>query len=258
MPSSTSSSEPLQVEAAPERPVPALRFGIASLVAVVLFVAGSTGWEAYWRTFGSIPSYQNSDGLWSMQRRPFFAFFDPDFALFTVLERQPWPGRAGVMSYVEVRKLAIGGPDRNTHIWSKIENDPEYRAHARSTWKQFFGLQPSAKELAEAQATLRKVIDRAAAAVTRLRARGIEPIFVRPPSDRDYLEFENRVFPRALTWDVLIARTGARGIRFEDHAELQGLELPEWSHLSSADAERYTEALYRIIENPPAPPAKEN
>jgi hypothetical protein len=26
---------------------------------------------------------------------------------------------------------------------------------------------------------------------------------------------------------------------------MEGLELPEWSHLSAADAERYTEALYR-------------
>ena len=50
-----------------------------------------------------------------------------------------------------------------------------------------------------------------------------------------------------LTWDVLLRRTGAPGIHFEDYPELQGMELPEWSHLTHADAERYTAALYKII-----------
>ena len=56
-------------------------------------------------------------------------------------------------------------------------------------------------------------------------------------------------FPRAKTWDALLTATGASGIHYEDYPEMQGLELPEWSHLSRVDAERFTEALYRIVEH---------
>jgi hypothetical protein len=99
---------------------------------------------------------------------------------------------------------------------------------------------------------LQKIIDaqiqRAVDVVAKLRARGVQVLFVRPPTAGRYLEFDNKVFARSRTWDVLLARTGAPGIHFEDYPEMQGLELPEWSHLSAADAQRYTEALYRIIE----------
>jgi hypothetical protein len=84
--------------------------------------------------------------------------------------------------------------------------------------------------------------------VARLRARGVPVVFVRPPSSGPYLASENELWPRARTWNRLLQRTGAPGIHFEDHADLQGLELPEWSHLSAADAERYTMALLPHVE----------
>jgi len=80
-------------------------------------------------------------------------------------------------------------------------------------------------------------------------------IIVREPSTGEYLKFETRVLPRARAWDVLIARTGAPGIYFEDYPELRdGYELPEWSHLSRASANRYTVELYRIMERDFPPP----
>ena len=70
----------------------------------------------------------------------------------------------------------------------------------------------------------------------------------------DYLAYENRFYPRHKTWDVLIAKTGAPGIYFEDYPELRGgYELPEWSHMTRASAERYTDALFRIMEGDFAP-----
>ena len=44
------------------------------------------------------------------------------------------------------------------------------------------------------------------------------------------------------------------GIHFQDYRELQGYDMPEWSHMTRASAERYTGALYRIIERDHAPP----
>ena len=77
---------------------------------------------------------------------------------------------------------------------------------------------------------------------------------VREPSVGDYLAFESRTYPRQKAWDILIAKTGAPGIYFEDYPELRsGYDLPEWSHMTRASAERYTDALYRIMEHDFAP-----
>jgi len=80
-------------------------------------------------------------------------------------------------------------------------------------------------------------------AVEALRARGARVVFVRQPVIGPYRAFEDRAEPVATTWNVLLRRTGAPGISFADHPELQGFEPPEWSHLSHADAERYTALL---------------
>jgi hypothetical protein len=360
MPSYTSSSEwrlePPTIDVPYDRPLPTLRLGIASIMAVIVFLGSIAGWELYWRGYGAIPSYQNSDGSWAIQRRrldhgegnatvlsgasrvlfdvdldmwerlsgerpiqlalegtsptflleqladdrnftgrlligvapdvffsgfeyrakvqkyyreetlsqragqwlsahfiePFFAFYDPDFALMTVLRRQPWPPRSGVLSRVDVRKLWTQGPDRNTRLWSKVETDPEYQKMAQDIWAQDFDIPPyKIMELSgpeEVQRVIDKQIDRATAAVSKLRTRGVQLVFVRPPSDGRYLEFENRELPRSTTWDVLLQRTGAPGIYFEDYPELQGYWLPEWSHLAAKERPRFTEALYGILE----------
>ncbi len=181
---------------------------------------------------------------------PYFAFFDFDFALAAVLKRQDWPHRTGTPMIDDVRKLLVQEADRNTHLWSKVETDPEYRQIARNIWAQRFDAPPP--PTMDTPEKLQKVVDaqiqRAVDAVEKLRARGVRVLFLRPPTAGRYLEFDNKVFPRVKTWDVLLARTGAQGIHFEDYPELQGLELPEWSHLSHADADRFTAALYRIIE----------
>ena len=91
-------------------------------------------------------------------------------------------------------------------------------------------------------------IARTVAAVQRLRARGVRVVFVRPPSDGRYHAYEEQHLPRAQTWDVLLARTGAPGVHFEDYPAMRGLSLPEWSHLSAADARRYTAALAPVVE----------
>jgi hypothetical protein len=133
-------------------------------------------------------------------------------------------------------------------MWHRLEDDAAYRERARAVWAQDFDTPPTAEDIAEGRKALDKVLERAEAAVKKLRARGVTVIFVRPPSNGRYYEFEQRVFPRKDTWDVLLARTGAPGIHFEEHPEMQGLDLPEWSHLSRKDAERFTEALWRAVE----------
>jgi hypothetical protein len=150
----------------------------------------------------------------------------------------------------DVRELRVSDFDRNTHMWSKVENDPAYRALARGIWIEHLSGPPP--PTMDTPAKLRKTIDqqigRAVAAVAKLRARGVQVLFVRPPSTGPYLAFEDKVFPRATTWDVLLQRTGAPGIHFQDYPQLQGYEQPEWSHLSASEANRFSAALVPLVQ----------
>lgn len=181
---------------------------------------------------------------------PYLAFDDDDYALPTVLARQDWwPERAGLHALPPVRKLmVVVDSDRASHIWDKLERDPAYAALARSIWAQHLAPRPSDPTPVQLQRTLDEQIGRAAVAVAKLRRRNVQVIFVRTPSTGLYLSWEDKVFPRAKTWDVLLAKTGAPGVHFQDYPELQGFWLPEWSHLATRDAVRFTQALYRIIE----------
>ena len=176
-----------------------------------------------------------------------FAWYDPDFALFTVLGRQDWPRRDGVMRFADVPKISdTTSIDRNHRMWARVERDPAYARKVQQVWMQRRSDQPpTAEEQAELDAAIEREMARAVAAHEKLRARGVRVVFVRAPSDGDVLEDEHRRYPRETTWDALLARTGAPGIHFEDHPDMQGLWLPEWSHLAGADADRYTAALHR-------------
>jgi hypothetical protein len=178
---------------------------------------------------------------------PHLAFDDPDFALQTVLARQPWPHRPGQVWLPQVRRLSEHEADRNSHMWSKVADDPQYRELARSIWHARFApaLDPPPETLRK---TVQEQIDRTAKALAQLRARGVKVLFLRSPSDGEYLTYENRLYPRAQTWDLLLKASGAPGLHFQDYPELQGYYLPEWSHMTRAEAERYTAALYGIIQ----------
>ncbi len=86
-------------------------------------------------------------------------------------------------------------------------------------------------------------------AVKQLRAHGARVVFIRLPSDGPFLEYEERFFPRVRAWDGLIKATGAPGVYFADYPQLCGYYLPEWSHLTRTEAERFTRALYPLIEH---------
>lgn len=178
---------------------------------------------------------------------PYFAFDDPDYALQTVLSRQPWPKRPGREWSMDVRKLAETEADRNTHLWSKVATDAQYRQMARNIWLQDFQPAPDDPTPEEALKTENEQIGRMAAAVAKLHARGVKVLFVRMPSDGPYLAFEDRMFPRARSWNALLKATGAPGIHFEDYPQLQGYYLPEWSHMTRSEGERFTAELYGVI-----------
>ncbi|HET7923389.1 MAG TPA: hypothetical protein VFL30_00740 [Rhodanobacteraceae bacterium] len=195
------------------------------------------------------PSQRIGDWLSMTFLEPYVAFYDPDFSLATIVRRQPLPLRPGMHPHTMVRKLAEHDYDRNTWMWEKVVSDPEYRALCRAIWAEDFGEPPPEMETPEKS---QKVIDgeiaKAVAAVEKLRKRGVRIVFVRAPSGGEYYAYEQKYLPRDKTWDLLLKRTGAPGIHFEDYPELQGYDLPEWSHMSPTEAERYTANYAPIVE----------
>ena len=186
----------------------------------------------------------------SMLIEPYLAFYHYDFAVFTVLERQPFPPRDGVENPVDVRRLTVMEKDRSTLMWDKLETHPEYAVVAQEIWAH--GFEPidelDEEEIAEGLESREKQIERAVAATAALQEKGADVIFVRNPSEGHYSISEPMFNPRAETWDVLIEKSGALGVHWMDHEELQGFWLPEWSHVAGSQAERYTEALYAVIQ----------
>jgi hypothetical protein len=169
------------------------------------------------------------------------AFLDEAYRLAPLVERIEMPDPQGVRRpYLEVWKLAETSPGRQHRLWSRLEMDERLRDHARLVWGPFDGNgQPP------------EWIDRGIAdtqrAVETIRARGGEVVFVRAPSAGLYYEHELAAFPRRKTWDRLLRETDSFGIHFEDHPAMQGLEVPEWSHLSAESATRFTREYVRLL-----------
>ncbi len=163
------------------------------------------------------------------------------------------PERDGVDWEMEVRKLSNMGFDRTTRMWSRVETDEDFRNLAKSIWAD--GWKPLAESKIERQervlARRAEQIERAVAVSQKLKAKGAEVIFVRMPSEGHYTKSEPDLAPRELAWDRLIEQTGARGFHFQDHQEMQGYWLPEWSHLSASEADRFTESFYGLVQGEP-------
>jgi hypothetical protein len=81
------------------------------------------------------------------------------------------------------------------------------------------------------------------AAVAKIQARGGQVVFVRFPVGGPLKGLEDKLTPRAQTWDPLTKATQAPAIHFEDYPELASFSCPEWSHLSAADSVEFTKRL---------------
>jgi hypothetical protein len=172
----------------------------------------------------------------------YFAFLDDSYTPGKLIERLDIPDRPDMRRpYLEVWKLAESFADRQYRMWPRLESDPRMIQHARKVWMSGRPRPPVATE------QIARVCEETRLNVQKIRARGGEVVFIRPPSGGDFYERELRNVPRSTTWDRLLEETGAFGIHFEDHPAMQGLEIPEWSHLSGASATRFTRAYVDVL-----------
>ncbi len=172
------------------------------------------------------------------------AFLDGNYTVFKLIERRDWPERKGVVGpYMGVWKLSESDDDRQTHLWDRLEHDAGLREHARRVWMQVFNGDVVAPDLVE------RVIAKTKADVDRIRSRGGEVVWIRPPSAGPLLELELRRFPREKTWDRLLHDTGTFGVYFRDYPSMQHLTVPDWSHLSQSSALTFTNAYVRALRD---------
>ena len=196
-------------------------------------------------------------GLWlDRWLQNYLAFMDHDYRLSSWLPRVDNGWRKGADSpYEDVWKLSEVSPGRQFFMWDRIEAPGFLQSHARHAWQGFDG--PKVPPY-----VVDRVIARSAEAVRRIRARGGDVIFVRPPSAPELRVNEQKRIPRKLGWDRLLVGANAKGIHADDLPQAQNLVIPEYSHLSRKCAAVFTDAyVRRLVEltprlklRPDAPP----
>lgn len=172
------------------------------------------------------------------------AFLDQTYRPQYLIRAMNVPSRPRVISPAMMPwKLAEVYDDRQTFMWPRVISDLALRDATRNTWMGIvnFALPPVTPEVLDA------VIADAVRDVRRIRARGGEVVFIRPPSDGALLAAERKRLSKADGWDRLLRETGAFGIHWEDHAAMQGLDVPEWSHLTRESATRFTRAYVDVL-----------
>jgi len=186
-------------------------------------------------------------GLWiDRWLQQYLAFMDSDYRLSKWATRVDNGWRKGADSpYEDVWKISEAFPGRQYFMWDQIEKPGYLQSHARYAWHGFKG--PPVPPF-----VVNRVIARSSEAVRRIRARGGDVIFIRPPSAPELRVNEDKGLPRKSGWDRLLAAVPAKGIHADDLPQAQNLVIPEYSHLSRKCATVFTDAyVRRLVELTP-------
>lgn len=184
-----------------------------------------------------------SSWLIQSQLEKWFAFLDDHYRLSNLIHRLDTGWRTGARGpYLDVWKIQNVGPGRQVWLWPRIETDERLRQHAITVWLSHKGPPVPDEIIQMTQETTR-------VAVEKIRARGGDVILLRPPSDGALREGERMGFARTRFWDPLLVAAKVEGIHYEDFATMQGLKVPEESHLTRACATVFTDAYVRELAN---------
>jgi hypothetical protein len=129
--------------------------------------------------------------------------------------------------------------DRNVRMKEKVVQDTAFANSIRRVW---LGFSPKERK-DDKEGTIKFFVENAKKFMTR----GGNLILLYCPSDGELKQIELENLPRAEYWDELVKRSGAKSYHYEDYVELQGLNVPEWSHLAGEDADYFTKELLNIL-----------
>jgi hypothetical protein len=171
------------------------------------------------------------------------AMLDDDYKLSTLIFRLDSDWRQGVKGPRHgVWKPQETGSGGQVWLWRRIEHDRRFSEHIRYIWVHY-EVPPEPLD----DQIIRNISIGTKVAVDKIRARGGDVVFVRPPSAPDVREVEDRHIPRARGWDVILATTHSNGIHFDDLPAAQNLTLPEGGHTTRACATVFTDAYLRAL-----------
>lgn len=169
-----------------------------------------------------------------------FAFLDEQTRPKEIWFNESLPLREGMKPRSDPYKIYVMETDRNAELWSRLVDDPAYRARVIAAWGGIPRPPPPP------DAKVDQVIAQVRRDIERIRARGGDVAFVQFPFAGGFAEIEGR-YGRKRFWDRLIAETGTAGVNFQDHPQLRVFIPVEHSHLSARDAEAYTRALVPLL-----------
>ena len=133
--------------------------------------------------------------------------------------------------------------ERRYHMSRRMEIDPDFQSVVQQRWMPLIQMLP-----ALGGPPLDGLLAQVKAEVEAIRKKGGKVIFVRCPSTGELRNLENERWPREQFWDRLLEVTQSPGVHFEDYPQLSNFNCPEWSHLTRADAVRFTHELSQILE----------
>jgi hypothetical protein len=179
-----------------------------------------------------------------------------DLTLGTLLNRIPLaPRPAAAPNMPPVLPPYFTAPDRHrqARMWDQCDFGTPLASRIQQIWLPLFTPPPPPPHLSPEEfqgmlaGNMEAHLGRLEAAVKTIRDRGGRVVFVRPPSTGQLRGLERQFSPREGFWDRMLAVTGAPGIHFEDHQEFADFDCPEWSHLTAADAVRYSRILVPMV-----------
>ncbi|GAA4740902.1 hypothetical protein GCM10023264_02360 [Sphingomonas daechungensis] len=201
---------------------------------------GYGGYVKKWHEFRAPYRVVSNEIDHMLQRH--LAFLDSNYRLSVLAHRLDDDFRPGVEGPKDdIWKLQEVGEHRATYLWDRVEYDPAWRARTRWAWKGFKDPFPYTPDL------IAKGHARAKAAVDKIRTRGGDVIFVRPPSAPELRVNEEAQVPKAKGWDVILRNTESAGIHIDDLPGAKDLPLPEFSHLGRKCATVFTDIYVRKL-----------
>jgi hypothetical protein len=168
------------------------------------------------------------------------------FSLTSLLNKLDISSRPGVNvnpTTFTPPEFGVSNFDRQTWMTPMFLADPKLQEKQKGFWMR--GIKRASPIKGD---TLHAFLEQTKKAIDKIRARGGNVVFVRPPSDGPYIEMENRLYPRQKYWDYLLEYTNTPGIHYADYPGTANLVCAEWSHLALPDAAIYTSQLVKILQ----------
>jgi hypothetical protein len=176
-----------------------------------------------------------------------FVFLDQGFFSFNaMLDNMRPPPRAGVFPGLYFpRDFTPVTFARQSYMTPRFVADTNLQNQVKQVWMGC-GRAPGPPPKSGKQ--LEDLLNGVKAQIDKIRNRGGQVVFIRPPSSGPAFQGEMHGYPRAQYWDRLLEVTGCKGIFFTDYPAIAHFTCPEWSHLSPVQAVIYTNTLINILK----------